>query len=212
MNHALTPADRAITMLDRALRTLSGTVDTQRPSPADMHAEQELDDAARRHAAGLMRVNHAGEVAAQALYQGQACSAKLDDVRGAMEQAADEENDHLAWCRQRVHELGGHTSLLNPAWYAGSFTIGALAGLAGDEWSLGFVGETERQVTRHLDDHLQRLPEQDARSRAVLEQMKADEAAHGTAAMAAGGRVLPRAIRLLMKLSSKILTTTAYRI
>lgn len=210
MNRTLTLVDRTVVALDRALRTLSTTVQAQRPSPADEHAEAELDDRQRRHVAALMRVNHAGEVAAQALYQGQAASARLDEVRAAMERAAAEENDHLAWCERRIRELGGRTSLLNPAWYAGSFAIGALAGLAGDDWSLGFIGETERQVIRHLDGHLDRLPADDARSRALLRQMKTDEAQHGTAAIAAGGRELPPPVRALMELASRVMTKTAY--
>lgn len=209
---AMSLTDRAILAFDRALRTVCTNVAAQRPSPAEAHPEAGLDETQRKHAAALMRVNHAGEVAAQALYQGQAATARLEAIRAAMDRAADEENDHLAWCEQRVRELGARTSLLNPAWYAGSFAIGALAGLAGDEWSLGFIAETERQVVRHLDDHLQRLPETDDRSRAVIEQMKIDEADHGTAAAAAGGRALPGPVRAMMGIASRVMTTTAYRV
>jgi ubiquinone biosynthesis monooxygenase Coq7 len=159
-----------------------------------------------------MRVNHAGEVSAQALYQGQALTAKLAEVRGKMERAALEENDHLAWCERRLKELDSHTSMLNPLWYTGSFAIGALAGLAGDKWSLGFVVETERQVVKHLDEHLSRLPEQDRRSRAILEQMKEDETHHATAALNAGGAELPEPVRQLMRLTSKVMTNAAYYI
>jgi len=158
-----------------------------------------------------MRVNHAGEVAAQALYEGQAATARLDHVRASMQQAADEEVDHLAWCRDRLSELDSRPSMLNPVWYAGSWMIGAAAGLAGDRWSLGFVAETERQVIDHLDEHLSRLPLQDSRSRAILEQMKIDETHHGTAAMEAGAATLPAPIRATMALTSKIMTTLAYR-
>jgi ubiquinone biosynthesis monooxygenase Coq7 len=157
-----------------------------------------------------MRVNHAGEISAQALYQGQALTAKLPDVRDKMEQAAEEEFDHLNWCQSRLSELDSHTSVLNPAWYAGSFVIGALAGAAGDKWSLGFVAETEHQVVRHLDEHLEKLPAQDARSRAILERMKYDEAQHATVALQSGGAKLPFVVKKLMQLTSKVMTRTAY--
>ena len=157
-----------------------------------------------------MRVNHAGEVAAQALYQGQAVTARQDSVRAAMEKAALEENDHLAWCAQRIHELSGHPSYLNPAWYAGSFAIGVLAGLAGDAWGLGFVVETEHQVVRHLDNHLRQLPESDLKSRAILEQMRQDESHHATVALESGGNELPDEIRILMSLASQVMIRTAY--
>jgi ubiquinone biosynthesis monooxygenase Coq7 len=157
-----------------------------------------------------MRGNHAGEVAAQGLYQGQALTARLDSVRQQMERAALEENDHLAWCESRAKELGAHVSYLNPLWYGGSVAIGALAGLAGDKWSLGFVVETERQVVRHLDDHLARLPAQDAKSRAILEQMRQDEGHHATVALEAGGAALPEPIKRLMGLASQVMTRTAY--
>jgi len=206
-------ADRLIMHADTALRTIFGRPQTtERGNPAAAIAEAELDEQQRKHVAGLMRVNHAGEVAAQGLYEGQALTARLPDVRDKMQRAADEENDHLAWCEQRVEELGQHKSRLNPVWYFGSLAIGALAGVAGDRWSLGFVAETERQVVRHLDEHLQQLPAQDQRSRAILEQMRSDELHHATTALEAGGAELPAAIRKLMALTSKVMTKTAYRI
>ena len=206
-----TPFDHLIANFDQALRTLFGRpLVTERPYPAEDIPEAELSEAERTEAARLMRVNHTGEVCAQALYQGQALTARLDAVRDSMERAAQEENDHLDWCERRVQELGSRTSLLNPPFYLGAFTLGALAGAAGDKWSLGFVAETERQVVEHLDGHLRRLPPQDARSRAILEQMKIDEAHHGTTAMEAGGAPLPAPVRALMRLGSKVMTRTAY--
>ena len=206
-----TPLDHLVMNLDQAVRTLAGRpLVTGRPNPADDWEEAELTPAEKTESARLMRVNHAGEVSAQALYQGQALTARLERVRERMEQAAHEENDHLAWCEQRLDELGSHTSLLNPAWYLGSFLIGAGAGAIGDKWSLGFVAETERQVIAHLEDHLQRLPEQDKKSRAILEQMKIDEAHHGAMAKAAGGAELPGPVKGVMKLMSKVMTGTAY--
>jgi ubiquinone biosynthesis monooxygenase Coq7 len=162
--------------------------------------------------AGLLRVDHAGEVCAQALYQGQALTARRADVRSRLEQAAREENDHLAWCGRRLEELGSHRSLLNPLWYAGSFAIGALAGLAGDRWSLGFLAETERQVVRHLDGHLADLPPDDMKSRAILEQMREDEGRHATTAVDAGAAELPGAVKGLMAGVSRVLTAVAYRL
>lgn len=206
------PIDSLILGLDRALRTVFSVDAAHRVSPADALPEATLSDSQRRHVVGMMRVNHAGEVAAQALYEGQAATARLDTVRDAMAEAAAEENDHLAWCAQRLRELDDRTSLLNPFWYAGSWLIGAGAGLVGDRWSLGFVAETERQVIRHLDGHLDQLPEEDVRSRAILEQMKKDEERHGTAALEAGGTELPAPIRLAMTLTAKVMTTTAYRL
>ncbi|MEJ2652903.1 MAG: 2-polyprenyl-3-methyl-6-methoxy-1,4-benzoquinone monooxygenase [Gammaproteobacteria bacterium] len=205
------PFDQLLMHMDKAVRTVFGTPPhTERPNPAQAQPEAELAANERRQVAGLMRVNHAGEVSAQALYQGQALTAKLTEVRAKMERAALEENDHLAWCEQRLKELDSHTSVLNPLWYAGSFTIGALAGAAGDKWSLGFVVETERQVVKHLEEHLERLPAQDHKSRAVLEQMKEDEAHHATTALEAGSAELPGAVKRLMRLTSKIMTVTAY--
>jgi ubiquinone biosynthesis monooxygenase Coq7 len=207
------PLDQLILNFDQALRTLAGRpLVTDRPNPADARAEAELSEVEREESARLMRINHAGEVAAQALYQGQALTARLEQVRERMAQAAREENDHLEWCEQRVHELGGRTSLLNPFWYLGSFAIGATAGAIGDKWSLGFVAETEGQVIRHLDEHLQRIAPRDGKSRAILAQMREDEAHHGATAKAAGGADLPAPVRGLMKLMSKVMTTTAYRL
>lgn len=207
------PFDRLLINLDQAVRTVFGRpMGTERPGPADTCAEPELSPQEQAEAARLMRVNHAGEVCAQALYQGQALTARLPDVRTHMERAAAEENDHLIWCTARIRELGGSTSLLNAAWYAGAFAIGALAGTAGDKWSLGFLAETERQVAEHLDRHLQRLPPQDVKSRAILEQMREDEARHATTALKAGGAPLPWPIRRAMQLASRVMTETAYRI
>lgn len=206
-----TPLDHLIMNLDQAVRTLAGKpLVTERGNPADDWEESEMSAAERSRSARLMRVNHAGEVAAQALYQGQALSARLDQVRARMERAADEENDHLDWCEKRVRELGGHLSYLNPLWYLGAFTIGASAGAIGDRWSLGFVAETEHQVVQHLEGHLKRLPEHDKKSRALLEQMKIDEAHHGATAKAAGGAELPAPVKALMKLASRAMTTMAY--
>src|SRR3990170_1413639 len=180
-SRAYSPFDRFIHGLDQALHTTFGPApEPSRPNPAAVHAEADLSPAERELAGRLMRINHAGEISAQALYQGQALTARLPTVRDKMEQAAAEENDHLAWTAERIRELGTHTSVLAPFWYAGSFAIGALAGIAGDKWSLGFVAETEQQVIRHLDAHLARLPELDVKSRAILELMRTDEARHAT--------------------------------
>jgi len=208
------PLDHLVMNVDQALRTLAGKpLVTERPNPAQAcEDEAELSEAEKDESIRLMRVNHCGEVAAQALYQGQALTARLDAVRERMESAAAEENDHLDWCEQRVGELGGRLSLLNPVWYLGSFAIGAAAGVAGDKWSLGFVAETEAQVIEHLDDHLQRISEKDVKSRAILGQMKVDEAKHGATAKRAGGAELPQPVRRLMKLVAQIMTSTAYRI
>ncbi|MCB1925867.1 MAG: 2-polyprenyl-3-methyl-6-methoxy-1,4-benzoquinone monooxygenase, partial [Gammaproteobacteria bacterium] len=184
---------------------------TERPNPADDMPDADLSDVQRDHVARLMRINHTGEVCAQALYQGQALTARDPVVRTSMERSAAEENDHLDWCEQRVEELGGRLSLLNPFWYAGSFAIGALAGVAGDKWSLGFVAETERQVEGHLDEHLEQVPAEDQRTRAILEQMKRDEIEHGQKALDHGGARLPAPIKALMKVTAKIMTTSVYR-
>ncbi|MDH3588451.1 MAG: 2-polyprenyl-3-methyl-6-methoxy-1,4-benzoquinone monooxygenase [Gammaproteobacteria bacterium] len=205
-----TVADRLVTAADQALRTVAGSPAAARVSPAQQQEDSVLQPDERRQSARLMRVNHAGEVAAQALYQGQALTARLDQVRDSMEQSAAEETDHLAWCEQRLSELGGHRSLLSPLWYAGSFAIGAIAGFAGDRWSLGFVAETERQVVRHIDGHLKRLPERDSRSRAILEQMRTDEAEHGKKASQAGGQDLPQPVPQLMTAVSRLMTRAAY--
>lgn len=210
---AYSPLDKLLINFDHALRTIAGVpITTERSYPAENFPHAELSDEERRLSAALMRVNHAGEVSAQGLYQGQALTARLPQVREKMERAALEENDHLAWCEQRLEELGSRVSVLNPLWYAGSFAIGAAAGIAGDKWSLGFVAETENQVIRHLDDHLQRLPPQDARSRTIVRQMKEDEAHHGNIALQAGGAKLPGPVKLLMKLTSKVMTTAAHRL
>ena len=208
----MSPIERVIAGADRALRTLFSQPPAARPTPARGVDDVPLTDAQREHTIGLMRVNHAGEVAAQALYEGQALTAREARVRDAMAQAASEETDHLAWCRDRVTELGGRTSFLDPLWYAGSFVIGAAAGLAGDDWSLGFVAETERQVGDHLESHVQQLAGTDPRPCAVLEQMKRDEAEHGSAAVRAGARTLPAPVRLAMRAASRVMTTTAYRV
>ena len=208
-----TPVDLLIGNLDNALRTLFGKPQiTERPDPAAGLDEAQLSESERKLAAGLMRVNHAGEVSAQGLYAGQALTAKLPQVREKMERAALEENDHLAWCEKRVTELGEGVSILSPFWYLGSFGIGAIAGIAGDKWSLGFVAETEHQVIHHLDSHLQQLPAQDAKSRAIVAQMKEDEAHHATVALEHGGAPLPAPVKKLMGLTSKVMTTLAYRI
>jgi len=203
--------DRLIMHLDTGLRTVFGRPRvTERPNPAADIPEADLTDAERELAGRLMRINHAGEVAAQGLYEGQALTARLPEVREKMERAALEENDHLDWCETRIEELGSHKSYLNPFWYAGSLTIGALAGLAGDRWSLGFVNETEKQVVRHLDEHLSRISEKDQKTRAILEQMKEDEAHHATTALHAGGAPLPWPIRRVMRLTAKVMTGVAY--
>ena len=205
--------DSLLIQVDHALRTVA--VDKPphvRLSPAKEASEQELSEKEKSHAAGLMRVNHTGEVCAQALYQGQALTAKLTSVRSEMEQAADEEIDHLAWCQERVNQLGSHTSLLNPLWYGLSFGIGATTGLISDKLSLGFVAATEDQVCQHLESHLQKLPVQDAKSRAIVEQMLEDEAKHADAALDAGGMKFPSPVKGLMSLISNAMTKTSYRI
>src|SRR5690554_38878 len=206
--------DRLIVQGDRALRTLTGASDltAQRPSPAILSTEAELTPEEKKHAAGLMRVNHSGEVCAQALYQGQALTAKLPHVRAEMEKAAAEEVDHLVWCQTRINELGSHTSYLNPLWYGLSFTIGAGAGLISDKISLGFVAATEDQVCRHLQEQLYQLPEADYPSRAIVEQMLEDEARHADAALAAGGMRFPLPVKGAMRLVSKAMTISSYRI
>lgn len=210
-SRAYSPIDSLLINLDQAVRTVFGRPQvTERPNPAKGLEESDLSDRERDHVARLMRINHTGEVCAQALYQGQALTAKLPEVRGKLERAAQEENDHLDWCESRIQELGNRKSLLNPLFYAGSFAIGALAGAAGDKWSLGFVVETERQVESHLDGHLQQVPEHDGKSRAILEQMKEDEIGHAELAQAAGGAELPGPIKMAMKLTSKVMTKSVY--
>jgi 3-demethoxyubiquinol 3-hydroxylase len=212
-----TLADQLVAGADRALRSMFAPARAGRAipgaaaTPGGAHAAASLPPAEdqRRLAAGLMRVNHAGEVAAQGLYHGQSLVARDPAVRGLLEQAAREETDHLAWCEQRLQELHDRPSLLQPFWYAGSFAIGVAAGLVSDRVSLGFVAETERQVERHLESHLQRLPPEDARSRAIVEGMRADEQAHGELAARAGGMSLPRPVRLAMQMASRVMTGTA---
>ncbi|NQY27764.1 MAG: 2-polyprenyl-3-methyl-6-methoxy-1,4-benzoquinone monooxygenase [Piscirickettsiaceae bacterium] len=196
---------------DKALKTVFGKPETtDRPIPGADLSNKELTKNEQLLSTRLMRVNHAGEVSAQALYQGQALTAKLPEVRQAMERAAIEENDHLVWCQQRVQYFGGHVSILNPLWYAGSFVIGAVAGKIGDKWSLGFVAETEKQVVKHLDEHLEQISVDDPISKAILEQMKVDELHHGTAALEAGGAELPLPVKMVMGVMSKVMTKTSY--
>lgn len=207
------PVDNLMMQFDTGLRTLFGKpAITERANPEESVTEGDLSSVERELAGRLMRINHSGEVAAQGLYQGQALTAKLPDVKLKMQRAAQEENDHLAWCEQRIHELDTHTSYLNPLWYFGSVAIGATAGLAGDKWSLGFVAETEHQVVRHLESHLDQIAEHDHKSRAILEQMKEDEGHHATVALNAGAANLPAPVKKFMSLTSKIMTKTVYRI
>lgn len=213
MQRHLSLVDKLIVNADQALRTLVPTAaQAAKPSPATNQDCVELDTSTQKHIAGLMRINHTGEVCAQALYQGQALTAKLPDVREEMEQAAQEEIDHLVWCEQRLDELDSHTSYLNPLFYASSFALGAAAGLAGDKWSLGFVSATEEQVCKHLEDHLQQLPEDDHKSRAILETMLKEEQQHGSRALAAGGKELSEGTKKIMTTLSKVMTKTTYRI
>jgi ubiquinone biosynthesis monooxygenase Coq7 len=204
--------DDLIVGFDQGLRTLLAPARTTRPLPGKSLAEAEMGEEEKRLAAALMRVNHSGEVCAQALYQGQALTARQPEIQQALKAAASEETEHLNWCESRIHDLGGRKSLLNPAWYAGSLAIGALAGALGDKWNLGFLAETERQVARHLDGHLQRLPAGDAKSRAVVEQMKEDEVRHATTALEHGGAELPAPVKAAMKLSARVMTGVAFRV
>jgi len=207
------PLDRLLLQADTAMRTLlpfSGQ--PTRPSPAIVQPDAELDDKQTRHIAGLMRINHTGEVCAQALYQGQALTAKLPEVRKAMEQAADEEIDHLVWCEQRIRQLGSSPSILNPLFYGMSFGIGAVAGLISDKVSLGFVAATEHQVCKHLDEHLEQIPPEDEKSRAILEQMRIDEEHHADMALDAGGFRFPAPVKFGMSLMAKVMTKSTYRI
>ncbi|MBK1704875.1 2-polyprenyl-3-methyl-6-methoxy-1,4-benzoquinone monooxygenase [Halochromatium glycolicum] len=206
-----TPFDRALMNLDQTFRTLFGRpAVTERGRPGQGQEDVDLTEQERRHIGRLMRVNHTGEVCAQALYQGQALTARNPQVRERLERSAREENDHLAWCEERIDELGGRKSFLNPLWYAGSFAMGSAAGLAGDQWSLGFVVETERQVEDHLDNHIAQVPADDHRTRAILEQMKLDEVHHADVASAAGGVELPEPVKLAMRAVSKVMTGGAY--
>lgn len=205
------PLDRLILGIDRALRAVvAGETLALRPSPGAELPEAALEPAERAMAARLMRVNHSGEVCAQALYHGQELTARTEETRQRMRHAGEEEGDHLAWCAERTAELGGRPSLLNPFWYGASLVTGVLWGLAGDRWSLGFLSETERQVEGHLDHHLHRLPRADARSRAILTVMKEDEIRHGEGARQAGGAELPAPLRALMHLQGRVMTTVAY--
>ncbi|OIJ38867.1 MULTISPECIES: 2-polyprenyl-3-methyl-6-methoxy-1,4-benzoquinone monooxygenase [Acinetobacter] len=207
-----TGVDKLIHSFDQALRSLvPGTTSAQRTNPAE-NTDSQLAVSDARHVAGLMRVNHSGEVCAQALYHGQAMTAKLPNVRREMEQAAIEEQDHLAWCEDRLKELESHTSLLNPVWYGLSFGMGVIAGIAGDKYSLGFVAETERQVSLHLQHHISQLPPHDERSRRILEQMNEDELHHRDTALAAGGVDLPLPVKIAMTGISKLMTKTSYYI
>jgi ubiquinone biosynthesis monooxygenase Coq7 len=208
----LSPLDRLLCGIERALETVAGSPEAARVSPAHGVDEVDMDDAERRHTAGLMRINQTGEVCAQALYDGQAALARTEQTRHHLLEAAAEETDHLAWCNERLQELDSRPSLLNPLWYAGSYAMGAAAALAGDRISLGFVVETERQVEAHLAEHLESLPAQDERSRAVLRQMQADEIRHADNAQARGGIALPFPIPSLMQLTSKVMKTVAYRL
>jgi len=204
--------DHLISVFDNSLRTLLAPARSARPHPDTGVADTELGEAERALSAALMRVNHTGEICAQALYQGQALTARNINARAALKCAAAEETDHLAWTAQRVEELGGRVSVLNPLFYAGSFALGAMAGFAGDKWNLGFLAETERQVERHLATHLDRLPAQDGKSRAIVAGMMADEARHAQTAISHGGAELPRPLRQAMKLGSRIMTESTFRV
>ena len=202
--------DKFIVGFDKGLRTLFVPAQTLRPVPGDVLPAAALDETQQRLSASLMRVNHSGEVCAQALYQGQAMTAREPSAKQALEQAAQEETEHLAWTERRLAELGGSKSVLNPLFYAGSFAMGAMSGLLGDKWNLGFLAETERQVVRHLEGHLERLPADDQKSRAIVEQMREDESRHATSALDHGGAELPAPVKAAMKASSKVMTETAY--
>jgi ubiquinone biosynthesis monooxygenase Coq7 len=205
------PLDRLIAGFDRALRAVAGVQETRRPLPAQA-MPGELPEDARRHSAALMRVNHVGEVCAQALYEGQALAAREGGTRESLQRAAEEERDHLAWCAQRIRELGGRPSLLNPLWYAGSFALGLTAGALGDRWNLAFLAETERQVEEHLAGHLQVLDPDDLRTRELVAAMQADEARHRETALGLGAAELPQPVKLAMRLASKVMTTVSYRL
>lgn len=204
--------DELISGFDTALRTLAAPATSARPHPDTALPENALDEAQKRHAAGLMRVNHCGEVCAQALYQGQALTARDPATREALRQAAQEEVEHLAWTERRLNELGSHKSLLNPLWYAGSLAIGVTAGVIGDKWNLGFLAETERQVGAHLQSHLQKLPAEDVRSRAIVAQMYTDEMNHADMATTLGAAALPPPLPGLMKFTARVMTSLSYRL
>jgi ubiquinone biosynthesis monooxygenase Coq7 len=202
--------DRVIVEFDKGLRTLFAPAQTIRPMPGRELPEADLNAAQKSLSAALMRVNHSGEICAQALYQGQALTARDPSIQQALQQAAWEETEHLAWCEQRIRDLGSHKSFLNPLWYTGSLAIGALAGTLGDKWNLGFLAETENQVSRHLEGHLARLPAADEKSQAVVAQMKQDEERHATTALEHGGAPLPAPVSAAMRLSSKVMTKAAF--
>lgn len=204
--------DRVIIEFDRALRTLAGAASATRAEPGREIAEADMQETERRHAAGLMRVNHTGEICAQALYSGQALTARNSATRAVLQQAASEEADHLAWTAARVEALGGRLSVLNPAFYAGAFVIGAMSGALGDRWNLGFLAETERQVEAHLDGHLDSLPASDLKSRAVVDAMKQDEARHAATATVHGGAELPGPVREIMRMAARAMTFSTYRL
>jgi len=204
--------DDLITEFDKGLRTIAGIANGSRPSPAESVPDADLQAPEREHAAALMRVNHVGEVCAQALYQGQALVARNSSARDALERAAHEEQDHLAWSAKRIGELGGRPSLLNPVWYAGALVIGAVAGALGDKWNLAFLAETEQQVEEHLSGHLEKLPSEDGRTRAVVAAMRDDEARHRAMAIELGAAELPAPAKLAMRLAARIMTTVAYRV
>jgi len=216
-------ADQVIREFDIALRSVFGGANSHRSNPADqlnkakgnkqvLTSKAVMSTQEQAHAAGLMRVNHVGEVCAQALYQAQKLVARDPQTKELLSRAASEEMDHMAWCEERLKELNSHPSFLNPIWYGASFAMGLLAGLSGDKWSLGFLAETEKQVEKHLESHLEKLPQADDRSRAIVEQMRQDEIEHGSAAIQAGGEVLPQSIQTLMSQISRLMTTTAYKI
>lgn len=202
--------DRLIIEFDKGLRTVLTEARSVRPHPDKDLPDASLDSREKQHVAGLMRVNHCGEVCAQALYNGQSLTSRNPGTVAALRQAAQEETEHLAWCEKRINELGSHKSFLNPLWYSGSFALGALAGAIGDKWNLGFLAETERQVGKHLESHLSLLPEQDEKSRAILKQMAIDEAEHADTAIRHGAAELPKPVKAAMQLTSRIMTKTAY--
>ena len=204
--------DRVIVEFDRALRAVFAPARSIRPLPGGGLADVDLDAGQKRHVIGLMRVNHCGEICAQALYQGQALTSRDSNTRDALQEAAHEETEHLAWTEQRIVQLGGRKSVLNPLWYAGSLGIGLLAGALGDKWNLGFLAETERQVEAHLDSHLLSLPEEDGQSRAIVDQMRLDEIKHAETAIHFGAAELPEPVKIVMKLTAKVMTKVAYRV
>ncbi|CAG0949438.1 ubiquinone biosynthesis monooxygenase Coq7 [Methylophilaceae bacterium] len=202
--------DRLIIEFDKSLRTMMAEAHSVRPHPDGTLQEARMTDAEKKHAAALMRINHSGEVCAQALYNGQSLTARNKETVAALQQAAQEETEHLAWCEKRIKELGSRTSVLNPVFYGGSLVLGAIAGALGDRWNLGFLAETERQVGQHLESHLEKLPQHDAKSRAIIEQMRVDEAHHAETAIQQGAAELPRPVKAAMQAASRTMTSTAY--